>query len=345
MEKNIFHIKSFSKKPAPLDIAIVGATGLVGRELLSLLETSPLPISSLSLFASDTSKGKEIFFRKKKILVDSLTKKSLEKKDLIFFATKRKISQKFIPFAAKTKAICIDSSSFFRMNKNVPLIIPEINPHLIEQTQNIFSSPNCTTTLMLLPLFPLHQAFTIRRIVACTYQSASGGGKKLMDLLKKDTQKYLISNAFPSYPSYGFNLFLHDSPIEDNDYNKEEMKMVKETRKILSNDKIKISATCVRVPIFRVHSISVNVEFEKNICLFQAKNLLKNMSGITFFDGKQFPTPKLAERKKNVFVGRLRKDISQENTLELWIVGDQLLKGAALNALQIAEKLFFAKKR
>ena len=321
-------------------IAIVGATGLVGRELIKLLEKSSLDISKLHLFASKKSVGKKIFFKKTKIEIKELTKKSFDNIDYSFFCAGSKISHKFAKLAKDKKNIVIDNSSYFRKDTNVPLIIPEINAHLLKNHTGIIASPNCTTTIMLLAIFPLFQKHKIKRIVASTYQAASGGGKKLMDKLENDTQKFDKNNDDAFF--YGYNIFLHESELSDNNYTQEEIKMIDESKKILNNQEIKISATCVRVPVLRAHSIALNIEFEEKVKMHEIINLLNNAKGIKLhndFEKNQFATPKLASNKNDVYVSRIRQDISNENSIEMWVVGDQLLKGAALNALQIAYEL------
>lgn len=319
------------------NVALVGATGLVGRELLKLLED--FPIKKLKCFASEKSKGKELDFKKSKILVDTLDEKSFEDIDIAFFAAGSKLSKQFLPFAKTSNCLVIDLSSAFRMEENVPLVIPEINPHAINKKTRLIASPNCTTTIMLMALFPLHRKFKIKRIVASTYQAASGGGIKLMNKLEKDTFDILVDKKELAYP-YGFNLYLHDSALKENRYCEEEIKMLLETQKILEDKNIKVTATCVRVPILRAHSISMNVEFEKDISLKEAYYLLKKSPNLTIFEDfekNRFATPFDATKKKETFVSRLRLDPTQKNTIELWAVGDQLLKGAALNGYQIAK--------
>jgi aspartate-semialdehyde dehydrogenase len=322
-------------------IALIGATGLVGRELLTLLQNSSLPIKSISLFASQKSQGKFLDYREEKLPIHVLSENSFDDIDLAFFCAGSEVSKQFIPHALKNHTLVIDNSSLFRMDEKVPLVIPEINPHSLKNHQGIIASPNCTTTLMLMALAPLHKEFMIKRIVASTYQSASGGGVKLMQKLLDDTKNYLENPALESL-SYGFNLYLHNSSMKESRYCEEELKMVRETKKILEDPSIQLTATCVRVPIFRAHSLSINVEFMKDFSLEKVYDLLKKQEGLTILEDylkQQFPTPHDASFKQTTFVGRIREDISQKNTLDLWIVGDQLLKGAALNALQIAEKL------
>jgi aspartate-semialdehyde dehydrogenase len=315
------------------NVGIIGATGLVGQNLIKLLED--FPVKNLHLFASKNSKNKKFFFKNKTLKVKILEKNSFENPmDIIFFCAGSKISKKFIPLAKNS--ISIDLSSEFREEKNIPLIIPEINSHLLKKTQKIISSPNCTTTIMLLPLYPLHKKFQIKRIVASTYQAASGGGRKLLNKLKKDTLTSLKTKNSNEKNFYGFNLFLHNSPLNSENYSEEEVKIKNETKKILKNKKIEITATCVRVPIIRAHSISLNVEFKKNIDLKKILYLLEKAKGIKI---SKSATPIQAMGKKEILCSRIRIDPSKKNTIDLFVVGDQLLKGAALNAYQIAEKL------
>lgn len=316
------------------NVAVIGASGIVGKELLLLLEK--FPIKNIKLFGS---KNKNIIFKNKKIKIKKLYKKDLNKNfDFIFFIAGSKISKTFIPHVNKKNTFIIDLSSHFRLKKNIPLIIPEINfkeifISLKNKKQKLIASPNCTATIMLMALFPLKD-LKIKRIIASTYQAASGGGKKLLEKLEKDTFENNDKDPF----SYNFNLFLHNSPLNKNKYCQEEVKIEKEIKKILKDNSIKISVTSVRVPVKRCHSISLNVEFEKRFSIKKIFTLLQKFPNITVLDQK-FATPLLAQKKQNIFISRIRKDISNKNTLEMFIVGDQLLKGAALNAFQIAEKL------
>jgi aspartate-semialdehyde dehydrogenase len=300
------------------------------------LEKSDIEINNLKCFASLKSKGKKISFRNEKITVEYAKKKSFKKIDIALFCTESDISKQLIPLATKDGAICIDSSSYFRLDPGVPLIIPEINGDILNKETKIIASPNCTTTIMLMALFPLHKTFIIDSIIASTYQAASGGGKALEDLLLQETIRSIKDAKF--IPSYAFNLYLHDSKLHDNNYNAEELKMLYESRKILNNDKIKISATCVRVPVMRAHSISLNVTFKIKPNIDKVIILLQQAEGIVYKD-KNFPTPQDAGGKEEILIGRIRKPLFQDKGLEMWIVGDQLLKGAALNVFQIAKLL------
>jgi aspartate-semialdehyde dehydrogenase len=330
------------------NIGIVGATGLVGQNLIKLLKD--FPVKNLYLFASKNSKNKKIIFKNKTLKVKVLEENSFKTPmDIIFFCAGSKISKKFIPLIKNSTSI--DLSSAFREEKKIPLIIPEINSHLLKKNQKIISSPNCTTTIMLLPLYPLHKRFQIKRIVASTYQAASGGGRKLLNKLKRDTlislnennsnesnfnEKIFNGNNSKENNFYGFNLFLHNSPLNSENYSEEEVKIKNETKKILKNKEIEITATSIRVPVIRAHSISLNVEFKKNITFKKIVSLLKKTKGIKI---SNFATPLDATGKNEILCSRIRQDPSKKNTIDLFIVGDQLLKGASLNAYQIAEKL------
>jgi aspartate-semialdehyde dehydrogenase len=316
-------------------IAVVGATGLVGRELLNLLECSSIPIKSIKCFASEKSKGKKIKFKNEDIAIDYAKEGSFKGVDMALFCTESDISKELVDIAVKEGAICIDSSSHFRLDNKVPLIIPEINGHILKEKQyDIIASPNCTTTIMLMALYPLHNALIIDSIIASTYQAASGGGKALEDLLMQETIKSVSDTNF--VPSYAFNIYLHDSKLHDNNYCSEELKMLYESRKIMHEGGIKISATCVRVPVMRAHSMSLNVTFKKEPDIDKVIDILKRGKGIVY-EEKDFPTPQKASGRNEVLIGRVRKPLFQPFGLEMWVVGDQLLKGAALNVLQIAE--------
>ena len=310
-------------------VGVIGATGAVGQEIVRLLIERKFPYSELRLFASPKSLGKKL----NDVPIETL--KDTNDLDIAFFCAGSTISKEWIP---KTKCLCIDSSSAFRSSK--PLIIPEINAHAMQG--NLIASPNCATTILLMPLFTLHRRFGIKRIVASTYQAASGAGANLLHELQEETRAYLENKPYAHklpFP-YAFNLYPHNSTLYENGYVEEELKMLHETRKILEDNEIQVSATCVRVPILRAHSIAANIEFKKSFTLDEVYETLKNVSGLKVFENRtenRFPTPADATGKNEVFCGRFRIDQSQPNTLEFWTVGDQLLKGAALNAVQIAE--------
>ena len=312
-------------------VAVVGATGAVGQEIVRLLIEREFPLGKIRLFASSKSVGKTIH----SIPIEHL--ENLDGIDLAFFAAGSTVSREWIP---KAKCLCIDSSSAFR--STAPLIIPEINAHAIRG--NLLTSPNCAATILLMPLFSLHRLFGVKRIVASTYQAASGAGAHLLRELQEETRAHLenrpYSHTLP-FP-YAFNLYPHNSALTPNGYVEEELKMLHETRKILEDETIQVSATCVRVPVLRAHSVSANVEFHKPFSLEQIYATLRDVPGLTVFEDRKanrFATPLDATGKNEIFCGRFRVDPSQPNTLEFWSVGDQLLKGAALNAVQIAEKL------
>lgn len=318
-------------------VGIVGATGAVGQEIFSLLEKRKFPLSSLRLFASKQSEGKHFIFQQQKIIVETIDEKKLNSCDLLFFCAGSKVSKEWIP---KTKALCIDSSSYFR--DQAPLIIPEINPEMIKDHQGILSSPNCAATILLLPLFPLHQKFQAQRIILSTYQAASGGGAKLLNQLLQETKSYFEEKKAPwmfDHP-YAFNLYPHNSKLLENGYVEEEIKILEESRKILKAPNLKLSATCIRVPTLRAHAISANIEFEKAFTLKEIEEQIDQMPGVKRFENREknrFATPFDASCQEEIYCGRFRIDPTQPKTLEFWAVGDQLLKGAALNAVQIAE--------
>ncbi len=326
-------------------LAIVGATGAVGNELLRVLEKRKFPIEELRLFASPRSCGKEIFFQGKAFSLQTLSEKAFDGIDLAIFSAGSKVAREWAPCAAKKGVKVIDNSSAFRMDADVPLIIPEINPHALKEEHNIISSPNCSAAIMLMAVAPLHRRFKAVRIVAATYQAASGAGYQAMKELEEETRAHLeclpYTRSVMPHP-YAFNLFPHNSPLEENGYVEEELKMLHETRKILEDDQIWINATCVRVPVLRAHSEALNITFSQPVSVEEAYEILKAAPGVTILEDRErnrFPMPSDASGQDNVFCGRIRKDFSFPNTLDLWVVGDQLLKGAALNAVQIAELL------
>lgn len=332
-----------------VNLAVVGATGAVGAEVLKTLEKRKFPFKSLHCFASSKSLGKEIPFQEKSIAIETLTEKALEGIDIAIFCAGSKISREWIPKAVKLGIRVVDNSSAFRMDPQVPLVIPEINPHALKDGDLIAASPNCSTTIMLMAIAPLHQRFKIVRVVAATYQAASGAGFLAMKELEEETLAHLESRSYTRtvmpHP-YAFNLFPHNSPFNDEGYAEEEIKMLEETRKILEDDQIWIHATCVRVPVLRAHSEALNITFSQPVSVEQAYEVLSGAPGLSIQEDRKqnrFPMPCDVSYQDHVFCGRLRKDLSFPNTLDLWVVGDQLLKGAALNAVQIAE-LFLRKK-
>ncbi|HLK60196.1 MAG TPA: aspartate-semialdehyde dehydrogenase [Chthonomonadaceae bacterium] len=328
-------------------VAIAGATGAVGTEFLRLLETREFPLASLRLLASERSVGRTILFRGKPHTVELLTRTAFQGIDIAFFSAGGSRSREFGPAAAEAGAVVIDNSSAFRMDPEVPLVIPEINPEDIFKHRGIIANPNCSTIVMLMAVEPLRRLAPIRRIVASTYQAASGAGAQAMQELLEQTRDILhdqpISpHVFP-FP-IAFNLFSHNTKIDDTGYNEEERKMIHESCKILHDPNLKITATCVRVPVVRAHSESLNIEFEagKRPTLEAIRNALEAFPGVSVVDDREhnhFPMPLEASGRDDVLVGRLRYDLSNEDAVDLFLSGDQILKGAALNGIQIAETL------
>ena len=326
-------------------IAILGATGAVGTELMSLLVERNFPIAQLKLLASPKSLGKTLSFKGQEIEIEPVSPEAFEGIDIVLASAGASVSKEWAAIAVSKGAVIIDNSSAFRQDPNVPLIVPEVNPQAVDLHQGIIANPNCTTILMNLAVYPLHKVKPVKRIVAATYQSVSGAGARAMDELTEQTQA-ILNNQEPKaeilpYP-IGFNLFLHNSPIDDQGYCAEEMKMVNETRKIFDCPEIQITATCVRVPVLRAHSEAINIEFNEPFSVVKAKEVLSTAEGIELIEDwsrNYFPMPIAASGKDEVLVGRIRQDISHPNCLELWLCGDQIRKGAALNAIQIAEYL------
>ena len=327
-----------------MNIAIVGATGNVGRKTLEVLERKGLPIDDLYLVASSKSAGKKIHFQGKDIVVSELENFNFSKVKIAFFAAGGKISEKFAEKAAK-HCLVIDNSSFFRMDPDVPLIVPQVNSNALNEIKkNIIANPNCSTAQLVIALKPLHDLFVIKRVVVSTYQSVSGAGKAAMDELIKQTKLTLDGkNIKPENftKQIAFNAIPHIDVFSDDGYTKEELKMRNETKKIL-DERIDLTATCVRLPISVSHSESVNVQFEKNFSLEQIKEALNSFDGCKVIDERSdggYSTPLEAEGKDETFISRIREDKTIKNGLNLWIVSDNLLRGAALNAVEIAEAL------
>lgn len=326
-------------------VAILGATGAVGTELLELLAERNFPLAELKLLASERSAGKKLPFKGEDLLVEAVSDAALENVDLVLASAGGSISKVWAPKAVDKGAVVVDNSSAFRMNPEVPLVVPEVNPQAVVNHKGIIANPNCTTILMAVGIFPLHKVKPIKRIVVATYQSASGAGAKAMEEVKNQSidileGKAAVAEVFP-YP-LAFNLFPHNSPLNSAGYCEEEMKMVNETRKIFNNQDIRITATCVRVPVLRAHSEAINLEFDTPFNIKEAKEILSKSEGVKLIEDWQanyFPMPLEATGKDDVLVGRIRQDISHESGLELWLCGDQIRKGAALNAVQIAELL------
>jgi len=329
----------------PLTVAILGSSGAVGKELLALLEERSFPIEKLILLASHRSAGETQSFRGTELKVQETTQDSFENVDLILASAGSSISRKWKDAIKSSGALMIDNSSAFRMEEDVPLIVPEVNPADASKHKGLISNPNCTTILLALVLSPLTRHIPIKRIVVSTYQSASGAGAMAMEELEKLSQEVLDGKTPKSKVlpySLAFNLFLHNSPLQSNNYCEEEMKMVNETRKILGAPELPLTATCVRVPVLRAHSEAVNIEFEKPFPVKEAYEILELAPGVEIledFEKNRFPMPQDVTGRDPISVGRIREDISNPNALELWLCGDQIRKGAALNAVQIAELL------
>ena len=329
----------------PLKVAILGSSGAVGSELLKILEERDFPISELVLLSSERSEGKIIKWKGEEIVTKRATKEEFSNVDLVLASAGGTISKKWLSTVKDQNAILIDNSSAFRLEKDIPLVVPEVNACDALKHNGVIANPNCTTILLTLVLAPLNNISPIKRVIVSTYQSVSGAGQLAMEELKFLTEKYLQGDAKESEVlpySLAFNLFLHNSPMLANNYCEEEMKMTNETRKILNISDLKLSSTCVRVPVLRAHSESVNIEFENIIKPSYAIDQLKNADGIEIiedYEKNRFPMPNDVMGKDNIAVGRVRTDISNPNGLELWLCGDQIRKGAALNAVQIAELL------
>ncbi|MBN2455656.1 MAG: aspartate-semialdehyde dehydrogenase [Sedimentisphaerales bacterium] len=329
------------------NLAIAGVTGAVGQEFLKILDEREFPFSSLKVLASSRSAGKKINFRKKQYSVEELTKDSFAGVDIALFSAGGARSKDFAPAAVKAGAVVVDNSSAFRMDPEVPLVIPEINPEKIKQHKGIIANPNCSTIIGIVPVWPLHRANTVKRMVISTYQAASGAGYPAMLELENQTREILdgkepTCKAFPY--QIAFNVFNHNSALGPNGYNFEERKMVNETRKIFDCADIAITCTCIRVPVFRAHCESINLEFADPITAEQVRDLLSTAPGVALIDDREnnrFPMPVDASGKDEIFVGRIRQDesITDNRGINIWVAGDQLRKGAALNAVQIAEKL------
>lgn len=326
-------------------VAILGATGAVGTELLELLEERNFPIAELKLLASPRSAGSQLMFRGQPLTIEAVTSDSFKGVDIVLASAGGSISKQWVKDIVAAGAVMIDNSSAFRMDAEVPLVVPEVNPIAAKGHNGVIANPNCTTILMAVAVYPLHQVQPIRRIVAATYQSASGAGARAMEEVKLQSQAILNGEAPQAeilpYP-LAFNLFPHNSPILENNYCEEEMKMVNETRKIFGEPDLRVTATCVRVPVLRAHSEALNLEFDRPFDLSKARELIATAPGVELVENWQknyFPMPMDASGKDAVLVGRIRQDISHENSLDLWLCGDQIRKGAALNAVQIAELL------
>ncbi|HVX84274.1 MAG TPA: aspartate-semialdehyde dehydrogenase [Phycisphaerae bacterium] len=336
--------------PNPV-VAVVGATGAVGVEFLDCLDKRNFPMKELRLLASARSAGKVMSFKGKPITVEELTESSFKARggvDIALFSAGGPISKKFGPIAAQAGAVVVDNSSAFRMDPTVPLVIPEINPEAAKNHKGIIANPNCSTIIAITPLWPIHKQNKIKRFIAATYQAASGAGAAAMEELRESTRAHLEGREYKHtvlpHP-YAFNLFSHNAKVDpETGYNEEEIKMVKETKKIFGDNDIRISATCVRVPVLRAHSEALTVECERPITPNEVRNILKTAPGVKIVDNVEanyFPMPKDASGQGDILCGRIRQDISDPtgHSFCMFVAGDQLLKGAALNAVQIAELL------
>lgn len=328
-------------------VAVAGATGAVGNEMIKMLENRNFPVESVKFLASERSAGKKLAFKDKEVTVELLTKDGGKGTDIALFSAGSDISREFAPSFAEDGCFVIDNSSAWRMDANVPLVVPEVNAHHLSKDKKLIANPNCSTIQMVAALKPLHDAAKIKRVIVSTYQSVSGAGQKGMDELKAQIKAWAQEKEMPAANKFqyqiAFNLIPQIDVFTENGYTKEEMKMTNETKKIMDDDSIEVSAACVRVPVFRSHSENVWIETEKPLTPQQAKELFSKADGIQLMDepeSKKYPMPLFAEGMQNTYVGRIRKDIStKNNAITFWIVSDNLLKGAALNAVQIAETL------
>jgi aspartate-semialdehyde dehydrogenase len=326
-------------------VAIVGATGLVGQEFIKILEQRNFPMSSIRLLASDRSAGKKLFVNHQEIEVQETTPESFKQVDIALFSAGAETSRYFSPTAAQSSAIVIDNSSAFRMMSTVPLVVPEVNPEDIKWHKGIIANPNCSSIQVVVALYPLHKVNPIKRIIADTYQAVSGTGAAAVEELTVQAKQALkgqttIPHVYPH--QIAFNILPEIDVFLDNGYTKEEWKMVEETRKIMHADDIAISATCARVPVFTGHSVAVHIEFSQSMSPDEARRILAQAPGIKLLDDTTislYPQPWSAVGSDDVFVGRIRRDVSHPNGLVMWVVADNLRKGAALNAVQIAEEI------
>lgn len=327
------------------NVAIVGASGAVGEEILKTFDKRNFPLKSLRLLASSRSAGRQLSFRDEVLTIEELTPESFSGIDIAMFCASGGISREYAKYAVDAGAIVVDNSSVFRMQDDVPLIVPEVNAAAVSGHKGIIANPNCTTTIMLVALKPLYELSRIKRIIVSTYQSASGADAKGMQELEEQTAQYLKGEEIKPHffqHQYAFNLFSHNTDIDESGYNTEELKMVYETRKILGDEEILVCPTCVRVPVLRSHAESIVIEQERKVSVEEAIEALSNAAGIKLVNdaaANHFPMPSESNEQYDVLVGRIRDDLSHPNALAIFVCGDQLLKGAALNAVQIAELL------
>ncbi|MDT8331128.1 aspartate-semialdehyde dehydrogenase [Roseomonas gilardii] len=329
-------------------VAIVGATGAVGVELLNCLEARNFPVASLKLLASPRSAGQKMRFRGQELVIEALGPDSFQGVDIALFSAGSGVSKQYAPVAVQAGAVVVDNSSAFRMRADVPLVVPEVNAESMADHAGIIANPNCVAAIATVALAPLHRAHPIRRLTAATYQAASGAGAAAMEELRQSTAAYLRGEAFEPkvlpHP-YAFNLFSHNAEMdEESGYNGEEQKVVAETRRILGTPDLPVGITCIRVPVLRAHAMALHVEFDEVVTPEEARALLADAPGLKLVDDRarnHFPMPSEASGQDDVLVGRIRRDLGDPSgrTLALFVAGDQLLKGAALNAVQIAERL------
>lgn len=324
-------------------VAVVGATGLVGRMMMKVLEERKFPVDILIAAASERSTGKELTFRGKPVKVVSVMEAVEAAPEIALFSAGAAVSREWAPVFAQVGTVVIDNSSAWRMEKNIPLIVPEINARVITHKDKIIANPNCSTIQMLMAVAPLHKEYTIRRLVISTYQSVTGTGLRAVAQLENERQGISGEMAYP-WP-IDKNCLPHCDVFVDNGYTKEEMKLVNETRKILGDEEIRVTATAVRIPVTGGHSESVNIEFAREFELDRVRALLSETPGVILYDNPaelKYPMPIIAHDRDEVFVGRVRRDFSQEKTLNMWVVADNIRKGAATNAVQIAEYMISA---
>ena len=336
------------RRSGPPVVAIVGATGAVGVEMIGCLERRRFPLAELRLLASARSAGRTLEFRGAPLTVRELTESSFEGVDLALFSAGSAISKKFAPLAVRAGAVVIDNSSAFRMDPAVPLVVPEINPLATRAHRGIIANPNCTAIISITPLWPVHQANRIVRLLIASYQSASGAGAAAMEELRESTRAYLEGRPYEQrvlpHP-YAFNVFSHNARVDPaSGYNEEEIKVREETRKIFGDPELRVSATCIRVPVLRAHSVAIDFECQRPISPEEVRRLVGDAPGVKLVDDRErnyFPMPRDASGGDPILVGRIRQDVSDPSgrSIALFVAGDQLLKGAALNAVQIAEIL------
>jgi aspartate-semialdehyde dehydrogenase len=333
------------KKKGKYIVAVVGATGAVGNEMIKTLEMRNFPVEQLRLFASERSEGKVLEFGDTEIKVEAINENSFKGIDIALFSAGAERSKIWAPVAAKSGCVVVDNSSQWRMDPEIPLVVPEVNPHDLKWHKGIIANPNCSTIQMVIVLKPIHDAARIKRVVVTTFQSVSGTGQKAIDELLQQTTdllnfKEIKCNVYPH--QIAFNVLPHIDKFLENGYTKEEMKMVNETKKIMGDNSIRLTATTVRVPVFRCHSESLNIETEKKLTPDEVRAVLSAAPGVIVFDAPEkniYPVPIDVAGKDETYVGRIREDETIENGINMWIVADNLRKGAALNAVQIAEKL------